>query len=222
MINILPDLPQGPLAVGEGRISAYLCFTLGGLSLLGVLAFMFPSYLTTPDLRATYDPARMRGLMTIGLIAAAGFGAYALSRQAERRFASAGLVFSALAMLLGGPDVAQGVVEPGALYIGVDWFILGLISTGGTFIMLEKLAPLRPDQPVLRDNWLLDMKYFLLFHLMIGFFPVRGELCRAQMVCLVHCSWTGQRCAVSTVSGAVLLDHPGNRFFAVLDSPDVS
>ena len=164
-----------PMKVGEGRISAFLCFTLGGLSLLGVLAFMFPSYLTTPELRETYNPAHMRGLMAAGLIAASLFGAYALMKRAELRIAMIGLAFCSMAMLLGGPDVAQGVVKPGALYIGVDWFIIGLITTGGMFVALEKMAPLRREQPVLREDWLLDMKHFLFSHLIIGFFLFAGN-----------------------------------------------
>ena len=175
MLNLLPKLPQGALKIGEGRISAYLCFIFGLLSCLGVLAFMFPSNLTTPELRSAYEPSQMRALMATGLTVAAGFGCFALSQRAERRFAWAGLAMAAIAMALGGPDVAQGVITPGAFYIGLDWFIIGLISTGGVFILLEKLAPLRKDQPIFRENWLLDAKYFLFYHLLIGFFLVVGN-----------------------------------------------
>ena len=40
-----------PLVVGEGRISGYLSIAFGGLSVLGVLCFLFPDALTTPSLR---------------------------------------------------------------------------------------------------------------------------------------------------------------------------
>ena len=63
---VLPGETDTPIRVGEGRISAYLCFALGLLSLLGVFAFLFPSYLTTPDLRASYSPDTMRALMAAG------------------------------------------------------------------------------------------------------------------------------------------------------------
>ena len=175
MTSFSEKLPRGPMIVGEGRISAYLCLLLSALSLMGVFAFMFPSYLTTPQLREAYDPAYMRAVMAVGLTASAMFGAFALWKKADRRFAVAGLALGAAAMLLGGPDVAQGDVEPGALYIGFDWFIIGLLSTGGVFILVEKIAPLRRDQPILRENWLLDMKHFLFFHLLIGFFLFAGN-----------------------------------------------
>ena len=170
MMKLLPRLPEGAQHAGEGKISAYLCFLLGLLSLLGCLAFLFPSVLTTPNLREAYDPAILRGVMAASLAASAGFGAFALFRKAERRFAVAGLALCAAAMLLGGPDVAVGKIEPSEFYVGLDWFIIGLLTTGGAFILLEKLAPLRRDQPVLRDKWLLDMKHFFLFHMSIGFF----------------------------------------------------
>lgn len=175
MKKFLPELPQGSLKIGEGRISAYLCFLISGLTLLTALAFMFPSYLTTPELREVYNADAFRGVIGGALMLAAALGAFALSQRAERRFASAGLVVAAVTLLLGGPNVAQGSIEPSAFYIGLDWFIIGLITTGGAFVVLEKLAPLRREQPVLREDWLLDMKYFLLMHLIIGVFLFAGN-----------------------------------------------
>lgn len=175
MTSLSDKLPRGPMKAGEGQISAYLCLLLSALSLIGVFAFMFPSHLTTPQLREAYDPEHMRTLMALGLTASAMFGAFALRKKTDRRFALIGLALAAIAMLLGGPNVAQGAIEPGALYIGVDWFIIGLLSTGSIFILIEKLAPLRRDQPILRDDWLLDMKHFLFYHLTIGFFLFVGN-----------------------------------------------
>jgi len=175
MPKILPTLPSGKLPFGEGRISAYLSFFLGLLSLLGVFSFMFPAYLTTPEIRAAYNPEHMRLLMTGGLTLAAGLGAFALSKRAERRFAWCGVILSAVAMILGGPNVAVGDLTPGPFYIGVDWLIIGFVTTAGLFVLLEKCAPLRRDQPVLRENWILDMKYFIFNHLIIGFFLFIGN-----------------------------------------------
>jgi hypothetical protein len=41
----------GALDVGRGKITGIIALTLGGLAVLSVLAFHFPEYLTTPDLR---------------------------------------------------------------------------------------------------------------------------------------------------------------------------
>jgi len=176
MKRILPKLPQGRLKPGQGKISAYLSFTFGLLSLLGVLAFLFPAHLTTPDLRAAYTPEILRHLMTATLFLCVGFGVFALAQKAERRFAWSGVTFAALAMALGGPSVAIGDITPGAFYIGLDWLILGFISTAGLFILLEKSAPLRRDQAVFREDWILDLKYFIFYHLAIGGFLLAGNI----------------------------------------------
>ena len=183
MSKLLPKIPHGKLRIGEGRISAYLCFLFGLLSAFGVLAFQFPSHLTTPELREAYSGDVMRIVMTAGMIFAAGLGTFALSQRAERRFAWAGLGLCAVTMIAGGPSVVQGETVSGALYIGLDWLIIGLLSTGALFILLEKLAPLRQEQPVLREDWILDMKHFVFNHLLIGFFLFVANFVVHQWFC---------------------------------------
>ena len=50
-----PDLSEKQFKIGQGRISGYISIFLGALSLIAVLAYQFPSYLTTTELRAVYD-----------------------------------------------------------------------------------------------------------------------------------------------------------------------
>src|SRR6478752_7048717 len=45
---------------GEGRISGWISVLLGSLSLLGVICFQFPDFLTTPQLRQAYTADEMR------------------------------------------------------------------------------------------------------------------------------------------------------------------
>src|SRR5260221_5158780 len=52
---------------GHWRASAYVSFFLGALSLLGVLCFRFPEYLTTPELRAAYDVDFLRTLLLVAI-----------------------------------------------------------------------------------------------------------------------------------------------------------
>lgn len=174
-MRLLPHLPKGHFKIGEGRLSGWLCFLLNAMVLMSVFAFMFPAYLTIPELRETYNPDLFRAMMAGGLILASGFGAFAIYKQSERRFAWAGLAMGAIAMLLGGPGVAVGDLSSSPIYIGLDWFVIGLITTGGSFILLEKMSPLRREQPILREDWALDMKHFLFFHLLLGFFLLFGN-----------------------------------------------
>ncbi|MFB3091407.1 MAG: hypothetical protein ACE1ZG_08735 [Gammaproteobacteria bacterium] len=60
---------------GEGLISGYLSAFLGLLSLAGVLCFLFPEYLTTADLRASYNVGYLRLLLLVAFTLAFVFGA---------------------------------------------------------------------------------------------------------------------------------------------------
>ena len=59
--HLLKD--SGELKPGLGLASGALAFTLGALCLLGVLAFWFPQYLTTPELRHKYSVPVLRNLL---------------------------------------------------------------------------------------------------------------------------------------------------------------
>jgi predicted cobalt transporter CbtA len=61
---------HGPLRKGEGMITGVIALSLSILCFLGVLAFHFPQYLTTPELRQSYDVSVIRQVMFISLIIA--------------------------------------------------------------------------------------------------------------------------------------------------------
>ena len=159
--------PAGHFRIGQGWMSAWLCVLFGALSLMGVLVLLFPAWLSVPELREGYDIAHMRAGLAGLMLASGGFGILALLR---RRVLPAvlGLGLLGLSALLGGADTPIGETAAAPVYIGLDWFVIGLLSTGGIFILLEKLTPLRGDQPVLREEWMLDMKHFLVMHLLLG------------------------------------------------------
>ena len=52
---------------GEGKISGYGSVVLGALSLLAVIAYLYPSYLTTTELRAAYDAGLLQKLLKYGM-----------------------------------------------------------------------------------------------------------------------------------------------------------
>ncbi|MCW5705082.1 MAG: hypothetical protein KIT82_21180, partial [Bradyrhizobium sp.] len=61
---------SGPLEVGKGKITGVVALTLGGLAVMSVLAFHFPEYLTTPNLRKQYDVNLLREIMLVGMVIA--------------------------------------------------------------------------------------------------------------------------------------------------------
>ncbi|MFT7278330.1 MAG: hypothetical protein ACI8WI_001858, partial [Pseudoalteromonas distincta] len=62
------------LQIGEGNISGYIACFLAILSCLGVLAFHFPEYLTTPELRKSYSVDFLRQLMFASLLVSGSLG----------------------------------------------------------------------------------------------------------------------------------------------------
>lgn len=60
----------GHLPRGVGVVSGVMALGLAILCLLGVLAFHFPAYLTTPELRKIYDVELLRKVLFWSLISA--------------------------------------------------------------------------------------------------------------------------------------------------------
>jgi sterol desaturase/sphingolipid hydroxylase (fatty acid hydroxylase superfamily) len=160
---------DGRIRPGTGMISGVIALFLAILAVLGVLAFHFPAYLTTPELRSFYSVDAMRALL-FGALLASGTIALAntvLGRQRWLNIAAFVLVCGAVAA--GGSNVVVTTSNTGNHpYLGLDWFILDLLASSTVFIIFEKLFPLYPGQPVFRMDWQVDMKHFLFNHLSVG------------------------------------------------------
>src|SRR5579883_2934468 len=61
---------SGDLREGKALITTVIALLLGTLSLLAVLAFHFPQYLTMPELRHKYSVDVLRQLLFAGLLVA--------------------------------------------------------------------------------------------------------------------------------------------------------
>lgn len=159
---------HGELPAGVGKVSGVIAYSLAILCLLGVIAFHFPQYLTTPELRAKYSVDVLRGIMLVALLISGGIAAANLILGRYRWLNAFTLLIGAVAVLLGGPTVPVGDFPDGTLYIGLDWFILDLLKSTLVFIVIEKLIPLRKGQPVFRAEWLTDFVHFAFNHFLIG------------------------------------------------------
>ena len=179
MIEKLLDLTRshGALQPGRGMVTGVIALSLAILCFLGVLAFHFPQYLTTPELRRSYDVNLMRQLLFWSLVLA---GALSLVNLLFRRVPwLAGVAFALvlLSALLGGHQVEVDPNFPDHTpYIGLDWFILDLLGSALIFIFIEKLFALRKDQPVFRPEWQTDFQHFIVNHMVIGFMLLATNL----------------------------------------------
>jgi sterol desaturase/sphingolipid hydroxylase (fatty acid hydroxylase superfamily) len=168
---------HGALRPGRGLVSGVIALSLAILCFLGVLAFHFPEYLTTPELRRQYDVALMRQILFWSLVLA---GALSLANLVFRRapwLAGAAFALVLLSALLGGHAVEVDPNFPDHTpYIGLDWFILDLLGSALVFIFIEKLFKLRKDQPVFRPEWQTDFHHFIVNHMLVGFMLLATNL----------------------------------------------
>lgn len=166
------DLRSFKLIYGEGTISAVISLTLSVSSFLAVLAFYFPNYLTTPELRSVYGEDLARTLLFIAIISSVFFAILNAVLSKRLLFASFSFVLLMLTVLLGGHTVPVGEVAGGSVYFGFDFFVLNLILFAFVFIFIEKTMGHNKEQLIFRDEWQTDLAYFTFNHILIGIFLV--------------------------------------------------
>ena len=158
---------DGALSRGYGKLSGVIAFVLASLCFLGVLAFHYPQYLTTPELRRNYSIDFLRIVMLSAMIIAGGLASANLLRLRNRWLNGVALVLLALTLALGGHQVPVADFPDHTPYIGLDWFILDLLGSTMIFVAFEKLWPIY-SQPVFRPRWQTDFTYFVVNHFLVG------------------------------------------------------
>jgi sterol desaturase/sphingolipid hydroxylase (fatty acid hydroxylase superfamily) len=160
----------GALRPGKGMVSGVIALSLAVLCFLGVLAFHWPEYLTTPQLRRSYNVVVLRQLLYWAMVLAGTLSLFNIVRGRARWLAFAAFVLIGLSLALGGHKVPVDSNFPdNTPYIGLDWFILDLLGSTLIFIFIEKLFALRKDQPVFRAEWQTDFNHFIVNHMVVGF-----------------------------------------------------
>lgn len=159
---------DGELHAGYGMITGILALTLGILCLLGVIAFHFPEYLTTPELRKQYSVDMLRQVLFYSLIVSGGLAGANVVLGKSRNLNIAALAFVLLAVALGGSRVPVGDFPDHTPYIGLDWFILDLLGSTMIFVLIEKLFPLYKGQAIFRKEWQTDLAHFIVNHFLVG------------------------------------------------------
>ncbi|WP_284618768.1 sterol desaturase family protein [Aquabacterium humicola] len=160
---------HGEIRAGRGLTTGVIALMLAVLCFLGVLAFHFPQYLTTPELRKSYDVEWMRRLLMAAMVIAGGLATVNIVFGRVRWLSASALALIMLTLLLGGHRVPVGDFPDHTPYIGLDWFILDLLGSSLIFIGIEKLFALRKDQPVFRAEWQTDFTHFIVNHMIVGF-----------------------------------------------------
>jgi sterol desaturase/sphingolipid hydroxylase (fatty acid hydroxylase superfamily) len=158
---------EEPGHIGTGWWSGILSTFFGLLSLGAVVCLHFPQLLTSPELRAFYPMSIMRLLIQGVIVAAIVFGVANAVLRRKKILGLTGMSLALVATLLGGASVPiNGTLGTGPA-IGLDWFLLDMLLMTLIFSPIEVLWPAYRKQSVFRDEWLLDIVYFLSTHLPI-------------------------------------------------------
>ncbi|GAA6141989.1 sterol desaturase family protein [Hydrogenophaga sp. 5NK40-0174] len=174
-INQLSE-SHGELRTGKGFVSGVIALSLAMLCFLGVLAFHFPQYLTTPELRQSYDVDTIRLIMFVAMVVSGGLSLVNILLRRTPWLSFVAFGFVVLTAFLGGHKVPVNDFADGTPYIGLDWFILDLLGSALIFIFIEKLFAHRKDQPVFRPEWQTDLNHFIVNHMLIGFMLLATNL----------------------------------------------
>lgn len=159
------------LNAGQGKVSAFLSLSLGILGIFAALCFLFPSVLTTPELRPFYSQHYQTLYYSLlgGITLGAGFGTYSAILK-QNKFGFYGLCLCIVAAVLGCGLIKAPTLPALPFYAGFDYFVITLIILALVFIPLEGFFAKNTEQKLLRTGWVTDMKYFMFSHIRIQLF----------------------------------------------------
>ncbi|QFZ85862.1 sterol desaturase family protein [Variovorax paradoxus] len=169
-------LSHGPLRPSKGMVSGMIALVLANFSMLGVLLFQFPDFLSTPKVREYLSFDMMRTVLLTAMVLCGVLALFNIAFGRVRRLSAWALFWLAAAVM--GSKVGVSATGNGWLpvagqlavvpYLGIDWLIFDLLATTLLFTTIEKLRPLKPEMPVFRRDWQIDFMYFVTGHLLIG------------------------------------------------------
>jgi sterol desaturase/sphingolipid hydroxylase (fatty acid hydroxylase superfamily) len=161
-----------PRRFGTGWISGVLAVGLGLLALAAVLCLHFPQWLTLPELRARYPLPLVRTAIDLSILGVLVLSGLSLLLRRRKALGIAGLVLATAALALGAGGVEIGRPRESAVYLGLDWFVLGVLTTAALFVPLERAFALRREQGPFRRGWLTDSQYFFMSHALVQLMSV--------------------------------------------------
>ena len=158
------DAPSG---FGTGWWSGVLSAFFGVLALGAVVCLHFPHLLSSPELRHYYPMHMMRLTIQGIIIAATIFGLVSAILRKKKILGLTGMLLALLASAFGGSSVPINEQLGNGPAIGFDWFLLDMFLMTLIYTPMEVLWPAYPKQGVFRNEWTLDVVYFLSTHLPI-------------------------------------------------------
>jgi len=107
----------------------------------------------------------MRVLIECLIVGAILFGIISSILRKKKTLAFTGLLLATAAAVLGGSSVQINGNLCNGPAIGMDWFLLDMFLMALIYVPLERLWPQYPEQGTFRNEWTLDVVYFMSTHL---------------------------------------------------------
>jgi lathosterol oxidase len=158
---------DAPSHLGTGWASGTASVFLGASSLLAVVVFHFPAWLSTERFRALYPVDVLRTALLAAIVLAFGLGVLSLLLRRRKTLGLTGGGLALLATLLGGSGVPLDSRMDRPVTLGLDWFLLNLLLLALLFVPLEQLFPHWPEQGPFRVGWTTDTLHFLGSHVFV-------------------------------------------------------
>ena len=155
------------LKIGEGYISGYLSVFFALISFGGVLCFIFPELLTTPEYRRNYPLEILRTILMLCLLFSFLFALLSLILCRSKIPSLMGTMISAIAILIGGASVEVEKFNESNFYISLDWLLLDLLVLAFIFIPIELFFPKKLNQSKFHEEWKTDLVYFAFGHIFV-------------------------------------------------------
>ena len=150
---------------GTGWWSGILSTFFGVLSFGAVLCLRFPQVLSSPELRPLYPMHTIRVLIQCVIVAAIVFGLLATVLRKKKVLALTGMSLAVAATVLGGSSVEINETLHNGPALGLDWFLLDMFLMALIYVPLERLWPQYEKQGTFREQWTLDVVYFMSTHI---------------------------------------------------------
>jgi lathosterol oxidase len=152
---------------GSGWWSGAAAVFSGSLALAGVACFLFPDWLTTPEVRAVLPLHWARAILQSMIVLAFVMGLISTALRRRKVMGLLGMTLASIASVLGGSGIDFTITRADAPSLGLDWFALNVLLLAVLFVPMERLWPLRPSQSTFRSGWTTDTLYFLVSHLFV-------------------------------------------------------
>jgi lathosterol oxidase len=195
-----------PVGFGYGFISGLASAILGIAAFGLIVSLRFPDYLAFAELRSVYSSPYLRVLLHLTLVTAFLLGSISAILRSNKALALTGLAFTLAAALLGGSQVkADNVAQGDNPWLAVDFFVLSLVLYSAVFVPLERLFALRPEQPVFRRHWIVDLTYFFINSLLVEVLTIFTLQPALVLFDWARIEFVGAAIASVPIAGQVLL-----------------